>query len=38
MTGTPAELQISEVRFQIECRLIPNLKSEFFNLKSQDHL
>jgi hypothetical protein len=30
--------QISEVRFQIDFRLISNLKSEFFNLKSQDPL
>jgi hypothetical protein len=38
MTGTLERLQISEFRFQIDFRLIANLKSDFCNLKSQDRL
>jgi hypothetical protein len=38
MTGTLARWQISAFGFQIDCRLIPKLKSEFCHLKSQDRL
>jgi hypothetical protein len=33
-----ARFQTSDFRFQIDFRLISNLKSEFCNLKSQDRL
>jgi hypothetical protein len=36
MTGTLERLQISEFGFQIDFRLISNLKSELNHLKSQD--
>jgi hypothetical protein len=36
MTGTLERWQISEFEFQIDCRLISNLKSELYHLKFQD--
>jgi hypothetical protein len=38
MTGTRERLQISEFRFQIDFRLISNLKPEICRLKFQDRL